>query len=95
MSAVSLANVDGSYKFKIILVGLDLLMENNEHIDFCLFSIILKNSQVTNYGIIKTFFCLVANAGLTDLSRFFLVTPRGSLLLQIVPPPSSLTHDPV
>ena len=32
---------------------------------------ILKNSQVTIYGWIKTFFCSVANVGLTDSSRIF------------------------
>ena len=37
----------------------------------------------------------VTNVGLTDLIRFFLVTPRGRTLHQIVPPPSSLTRNPV
>ena len=40
-------------------------------INFSLFSIILKNSQVTIYQWIKTFFCSLANVGLTNFSRIF------------------------
>ena len=51
MSAVSWANVDGFPKFKIMMVHLDPMMENDEKdINFYLFCMILKNSQVTFYG---------------------------------------------
>ena len=56
---------------------------------------ILKNLQFSFYQLIKTLFCSVAIVGLTDFSRFFLVTPRGSRLHQIIPPPSSLIRNPV
>ena len=32
---------------------------------------ILQNTQITFYPRIKTFFCLVTNVGLIDLSRIF------------------------
>ena len=37
----------------------------------------------------------MANVGLTDLIQIFLVTPRGGMLHQIVPPPSSLMRNPI
>ena len=46
-------------------------------INFCLFSMILKNLQVTIYRWIKTFFCSVANVGLTNLSRIFFGDSKG------------------
>ena len=78
MSAISWANVDGFKKFQIMVVCLDLMMENNEkNINICLFSMILKSLQATIYGWIETFFCLVANVGLTDLSRIFFGDSQG------------------
>ena len=38
---------------------------------------ILKNSQVTFYPWIETFFCSVANVGLTDLSQIFFGNSQG------------------
>ena len=45
----------------------------------------------------KTFFCSVANVGLTDFSRIVLGDSqgRGSKLHQKFPPPSSLTRYPI
>ena len=51
------------------------MMKNS--INFCLFSMILKNSQVTFYPWIETFFCSVANVGLTDLSQIFFGNSQG------------------
>ena len=51
------------------------MMKND--INFSLFSMILKNSQVTIYGWIETFFCSLANVGLTDSSRIFFGDSQG------------------
>ena len=67
-------------------------LKNN--INFHLFSFILKNTQVSFFQPIKTLFCLVAIVGITDFCNFFLVTPRGSKLYQIIPSPSSLMRNP-
>ena len=51
-----LAKVDGFEKFKIMVVRLDLAMEKRKknNINFCLFSIILKNSHTgpKNYAML-------------------------------------------
>ena len=43
-------------------------------INFCLFPMILKNSQVAIYWWIETFFDLLANVELTDSSQFFFMS---------------------
>ena len=58
--------------------SLDLTMEKmKNYINFCLFSMILKNLQVTIYQRIKTFFFSVTNVGLTDLGQIFLGESQG------------------
>ena len=51
------------------------MMKNN--IIFCLFLMILKNFQITIYWWIETFFCSLANVGLTDLSQIFFGDSQG------------------
>ena len=65
--------------------------------NFCWFCIILKNSQVTFYRWIESFFCSLSNVGLTNFGRIFFGDSQGqgSTLHQILPPPSSLTRNPV
>ena len=70
-----------------------LKMENN-NINFSLFSMILKNLQITFFRWIKTFNCTVAIVWLNNFCRFFLVTSRVSRFHQIISQTSSLMFDP-
>ena len=89
----SLANFDRFQKFKILVVCLDLTMKTT--LIFACFLWFWKTRKLPFIDESKLSFCSVANVGLTNLSRTFFVTSRGSTLHQIMSPPSSLKCNPV
>ena len=83
-------------KFKITVFRLGLTMKNNEKQFKVLLVFYDFEKLASNFLLMDQNFLLLAVKYSVDrFKSIFFVTPRGSTLHQIVPPPSSLTRNPV